>query len=352
MYPCNFITYLRNHYRHADNRPVFVHTVRPMLSTVLVHPYLITASLDNETEAVRWKKMGHHDVIVQCESFAVDTAERNGRDDPLIGCGPGFRPRSVTDDAVSPFTIQPFRFPPMTPTGTENEEFWSPSVFFQQHSNSPPPLTESSAPTSIPQTPNSIVSLSTGIGASPPEAAIEATPETTPIKDTRALRSAPPVNSAVARALNSLGSGPVAHKWPSLPSGTSTPTSSQPSSPMKKDASPFKFPTDNSAFELSVKRPAAVSQKIAKVLEDRTLAAAAYQNVPTSPLRPIHRLHDPEGSPVRGASPAMILQQDSSQEDQEVLEIVRRGERMSQPSISRSQQCDSVIQEFQVRKKN
>lgn len=86
---------------------------------------------------------------------------------------------------------------------------------------------------------------------------------------------APPINSAVARALTNLGGahqsvvgGGIPVRWPSLPSGATTP-SSQPSSPMRKEPSPFKFPHESSAFELSRRHNTGVSQKIARLLEDR-----------------------------------------------------------------------------------
>ena len=46
MYPCNFLSYLRQHYaeNNKDNQLVFVHTIRPMLNTVRMHPLLVTHS--------------------------------------------------------------------------------------------------------------------------------------------------------------------------------------------------------------------------------------------------------------------------------------------------------------------
>lgn len=144
----------------SDNKPVFMHTVRPMLNTVLIHPQLVTASRDNETDTNRWKKMGYDDVIVECERFAVDAADRHREDSCYSGLTPSFRSRSNTDHSMesSPFTLPTFKFPitSSTPSCLDHKEFWSPSMFFYQHSNSPPPLPEVSAPTSIPQTPNSV----------------------------------------------------------------------------------------------------------------------------------------------------------------------------------------------------
>lgn len=128
-----------------------------MLNNVTVHPHLVTASKDNETDTNRWKKMGHHDVIVECERFAVDATDRNREDSCYTGLTSSFRSRSNTDHSSdsSPFTLPTFKFP-IVSTGPVDKEFWSPSMFFCQHSNSPPPLPEVSAPTSIPQTPSSV----------------------------------------------------------------------------------------------------------------------------------------------------------------------------------------------------
>jgi hypothetical protein len=95
----------------------------------------------------------------------------------------------------------------------------------------------------------------------------------------RHLGRQPPGNSSVSRALTSFGSS----KWAGVTSGSSTPTQSQPSSPMKKEPSPFRFPPEGnssskSAFEQprrdSVpsafeRRDSLFSQKIQRVQQDR-----------------------------------------------------------------------------------
>lgn len=50
-----------------------------MLDSVRMHPLLITASKDAETNAARWKKMEHHDVVAECGRFALD----RGREEVL-----------------------------------------------------------------------------------------------------------------------------------------------------------------------------------------------------------------------------------------------------------------------------
>lgn len=89
----------------------------------------------------------------------------------------------------------------------------------------------------------------------------------------------PQLNSSVVRALNSFSSS----KWGGVTSGSSTPNQSQPSSPMKKEPSPFRFPSESnnsskSAFEQPrrdsipstlERRDSLFSQKIQRVHQDR-----------------------------------------------------------------------------------
>lgn len=171
LYPCNFIAYLRVQYTQRDQLATFTHTIRPMLESVRMHPLLVTASKDHETNAARWKKMEHHDVVAECGRFAIDRS----REEVL---GP-------SNNRATPVLDNPCTYTPVTgsvglsATGASNgdeETFWSPSMAVPPQS--PPPLQTSSHETrSTPSTPNNNRSNS-----SPPEAAVEATPETTPVK--------------------------------------------------------------------------------------------------------------------------------------------------------------------------
>lgn len=55
MYPCNFLSYLRQHYSIRENLPTFSHTVKPMVETVRMHPLLVTASKDIEIGTARYR---------------------------------------------------------------------------------------------------------------------------------------------------------------------------------------------------------------------------------------------------------------------------------------------------------
>ncbi|XP_049814163.1 hamartin [Schistocerca nitens] len=343
MYPCNFLGYLRSQYSQRDNLVVFSHTIKPMLDTVKMHPLLVTATKDAETAATRWKNMEDHDVIMECAKFGIDPQERNW--DSLSS---SFRSRGSAEHAdstllKSAFTPLSVRHPP-----TENE-FWSPSACFGL--STPPP--QESAPASIPQTPNSQGHVTASVppheGTSPPEAAVEATPETTPVKDVRHLVGrTPPANSNVVRALNPHGSA----RWQSLASNNTTPSQSQPSSPMRKETSPFRFPSDSVSENRDIisssyeHRNTIFSQKlISRIHQERMQAATeTVQRESQAPVR--------ARSPLSGrTSPSQRngfkFDQDASQEDQEVLEIVRLGENLTigtQPKVM-ERECDSVLED-------
>lgn len=443
MYPCNFLYYLRHQYSLRENLDVFSHTIKPMVFSVRMHPQLVTTSKDAETAASRWKKMEDHDVIVECAKYVLDT----GRDELLPAANSITRPHSTTELASALEKSQQSGGRCMAtdlalPYGA-NDVGWSPSA--RCGLNTPPP--PESTPTSIPHTPiqqNYVVSSSFPHqeGTSPPEAAIEATPETTPIKDLRMLSRQPLAPSSVVRALNhslSSGGATLPQKWPG---GLSVSTSySQPSSPMKKEPSPFRysginqqmtatppptFPSEAapsmSAFQqprrdslplgghLLMDQPPLVestsmSRRVANLLQDRKQISTSTESysdkqpaslvgmriksgAPSSPLRVIGSSGVPPESPIpieptapipgsrdwpitrptpekngfhlaerhssHVSSGSLFHQSDSTQEDQEVTEIVKQGEQFRNESHpinmttphSVSRQCDSVLQDI------
>lgn len=121
MYPCNFISYLKQQYVQRDQLATFTHTIRPMLDSVRMHPLLVTASKDAEISATRynihthllhikycatnlfyyhklfflfhyrWKKMEHHDIVIECGRFTLDKCREeilgviNSRCTPPLG---------------------------------------------------------------------------------------------------------------------------------------------------------------------------------------------------------------------------------------------------------------------------
>ncbi|XP_050600953.1 hamartin isoform X4 [Bombus affinis] len=197
MYPCNFISYLRQ--QQQDQPATFIHTIRPMLDSVRMHPLLVTASKDTEISAARWKKMEHHDVIAECGRFTLDKCREevfrttNSRSTPPLV--------HVLDysSICTPINISGGIAPSEISNG-EDDMFWSPSMTVPPHSPQFPVTSHEQR--STPSTPNNNRS-----GTSPPEAAVEATPETTPVKDLRKMPK--PTGSCAVRALTGFGNGTV-----------------------------------------------------------------------------------------------------------------------------------------------
>ena len=78
MFPCNFLSYLRVHYseNNCENHAVFIHTIKPMLNHVKMHPSLVTQTKDYEKNASRWKRMELHDIIVESSRYSLDNIIR------------------------------------------------------------------------------------------------------------------------------------------------------------------------------------------------------------------------------------------------------------------------------------
>ncbi|KAJ8924577.1 hypothetical protein NQ315_000726 [Exocentrus adspersus] len=321
MYPCNFLSFLKAQYKEKNN-PVFVHTIKPMLDTVKMHPSLVTASLENEITTERWKKKGVHDIIVECERFSLDITDRCPHDS--CQSTSGFRSRSGTTNSNIEPSYQLHNLKGLASAqGLSTEtSYFSPSMVFHIQT---PPITEA-VPTNIPHV-ESVVQdaiYSSQEGTSPPEAAIEATPETTPVRDFRSARSQP-LNANFARALTSFSKTRSG-------SQNTTPTHSQPSSPMRKEHSPFSFSSESKSAFRKIKREIVSSQKLNKLILERaqisessgmgdTIMKNKIVPVPSSPLHIISSeaisrqfiQHQRTESPV-------------SQEDEEVLSIVGKTE--------------------------
>lgn len=78
IYPCNFITYLKNVYgnvHHKDNSMVFREVIEPMLSRIRFHPFLIVASKDKECDKTRWLYKEPHDILNDCNQYTLDSIE-------------------------------------------------------------------------------------------------------------------------------------------------------------------------------------------------------------------------------------------------------------------------------------
>ncbi|CAH1133007.1 unnamed protein product [Ceutorhynchus assimilis] len=206
MYPCNFLSYLQNHFKDRSN-PVFCHTIKPMMDTVKMHPSLVTTSKDLETTTERWKKMKVHDVIVECERFSLDITDRC----PHETCQntTEFRSRSGTMNSTmgsATTNNSEFIYPQQhvkslaTSQMSGAEAFFSPSQLFHIQT---PPISESTGVSHRPVQGINRSNYTMSQEGSPPEAAIEATPETTPIRALDSQQtSSKPVPSSPLKIIN------------------------------------------------------------------------------------------------------------------------------------------------------
>lgn len=325
MYPCNFISYLREQVI-TEQAAVFSHTIRPLLETVKMHPMLLTSNRDLEKHNTRWKEMEPHDVVVECSKFSLDYHNSSSSTDPigLISECPYYKMISRQSATATPVSQQLLKSLKNTPALSTNlsspfyspfndlakskepqriDNMWSPLMSVMA---TPPPVG-----VGAPATPTSTIASftvqtiptvgSSGqqqqqqlciSGSSPPEAAVEATPETTPMKDSvQAVRSFP-VNSTAVRAI-----------W-----GTS-----QPSSPMKRDQGPsFRFTSDVSNAEV----PALSSPKIMSFVNERSMYA--HQMHEALVLANNSKIKEAASRPVSSSTVPTI---DSAQEDAEVTQI-------------------------------
>ncbi|XP_057651487.1 hamartin isoform X1 [Diorhabda carinulata] len=312
MFPCSFLIYLKYQYKDK-NTPVFVHTIKPMLNTVKMHPSLVTSTEDTEVTTERWRSKGVHEIIVECEHFSLDLTDRCPHDSCQYTSG--FRSRSGTTNSTieSSYHLQNLKSLatlqiPMTEPSTP---FFTPSRMFNLHT---PPIVEA-IPTGVSQVQDITSHYSLRQSTSSPEAAVEATPETTPVRDYRTISNrSQPLNSNIARALTSFTSKTRSG------SVSSTPSQSQPSSPMHKESSPFNFST-----EIKVEP---IRYKISKLKLDK------YQAPDTSDLSRIKHLPS-TSSPLRITNPDICSRQSSlnqrsespvSLEDEEVLSIVSKSD--------------------------
>ncbi|XP_025197521.1 hamartin isoform X2 [Melanaphis sacchari] len=239
MYPCSFVIYLNKQYSKPDNHLVFTHTIKPMVETMRMHPSLIVSSKDVETSVHRWKKMEQHDVVMECTRYTLlENGDRNYQNPSTwTNAGSNFSSAlevlkssiGATGDIVSVNSIR-------------DKEVWSPMLYCGEFHKD----TVKSMPTT-PNIQNFYKPLIFNHNEhSPPEAAVEATPETTPIRDDIYQQSRlPSINSTVVRALNSFGIDNLSRRSSSTPN-------SQPNSPLKKEG--FVFPSEDIQSQFLVRK--------------------------------------------------------------------------------------------------
>lgn len=243
MYPCNFIAYLQD--VGKEHKEIFAHIIHPLLETVKMHPMLLTSNRDQEKSNIRWNGMEPHDVVVECSRFSLDHIGGGGTADPSADrinlLSQNGQPsvseqlrHSMKTSSSTGISLQFYSLFNDAPPPSEQQQqqpqridnMWSPMLGVLA---TPPPSTAVPLVGQLPppHTPTAAASHSFAVqtpvlqqqqqcasGASPPEAAVEATPETTPMKDCAIVRTYP-TNSPAVRAI-----------WG---------VSSQPSSPLKKN---------------------------------------------------------------------------------------------------------------------
>ncbi|VEN64284.1 unnamed protein product, partial [Callosobruchus maculatus] len=285
----------------------------------------------------------------------------------------GFRSRSGTTNSTIEPPYQLSSLKSLTslqmPTNSDPPNFFTPSRTFAT-----PPITES-IPTNILQIQEiSSSAFPSQEGTSPPEAAIEATPETTPIRDYHSgpMRH-PPANSSVVRALTTFGGAPKSGGLRASPlappsSAAGTPFNSQPSSPMRpKDGygtsaaaghpTLFTYPSTLARDPPAGAGGLGSKQKVDRLVLDRLQASEGLANSFTPVDVSKSKNLPPPSSPLRIINPDQISRQFSSnqriesplsQEDEEVLSIVSKG---SAPTTPRAQPPsagnDLFLQDFE-----
>ncbi|XP_030562775.1 hamartin [Drosophila novamexicana] len=244
MYPCNFLSYL-SEFIKKDKGGIFQHTIKPLLDTVRVHPMLLTATIETEVSNARWKEMEPHDVVMECAHLSLPVLHPDSTNEDINSAYPCSTPSFSRMTSTNSYSDQhnnisnqlsaqqligaPVRRFESALAESGNTPIWSP------HNE----IAAATGSTAIPLTPtppfilpsSSSAQLLVATGSSPPEAAVEATPETTPLKDLRDFKQHQQQqqqqlpNSHAVRAIFG---------------------SSQPSSPMRKDQqSQFHFPDIN-----------------------------------------------------------------------------------------------------------
>ncbi|XP_076272386.1 hamartin-like isoform X3 [Rhynchophorus ferrugineus] len=201
MYPSNFLQFLQLNFKDK-NDPVFSHTIKPMMDTVKMNPSLVVTSKEKETTTERWQKLAMHDVIVECERFSLDITDRC----PHETCQntTEFRSRSGTMNSTlgtngnnSPYS-QPNIKTLTALQKSGSDIIYTPSKSYHVQT---PPITESGGTTihhiQVIEGVASRNNYSASQEGSPPEAAIEATPETTPVRgsDSSGPTNKPPPSS-------------------------------------------------------------------------------------------------------------------------------------------------------------
>lgn len=196
MYPCNFLNFIKE-FSKKDNQ--LIPMIRPLLESVRIHPMLVLLDQETELNKTRWIQKEPHDVVSDCDSLSITYTAYSGEQsdslytdltNDILYLGSS-TPLTATQRFIKTNIVSPsYKF--LSPTNTTDNGIWSPLSAMSQKSPllTSCPSTGQNTPLSVPfssfqlpsikNTPSSMMILT---GTSPPEAAVEATPETTPLKE-------------------------------------------------------------------------------------------------------------------------------------------------------------------------
>ena len=304
MFPCNFLSYLRTHFSKEgskDSKEVYFHVIRPIMSTVKMHPLLVTNTRDHEKSSDRWKRMEVHDIIVESSRISLLSQESAKEEELDYG--------DVLDTHDTPYSSPFINFPfpsisvgeqqqntsqimtvtsvssTTTSTSCLGKNFVENKAIDQANKSN---FISGRAATGIMTSAGNVtISSSTArhssnsskqtIIESPPETAIEATPETTPfvtpVKDDAFRFARPLPSNQVSRQLNMDSTSSA--RSPSLATKSSIHTS------------------DSTAITASVKANYLITQNSA-INTIKQESSTLPTTTPTSPLKDNSSFRFPE----------------------------------------------------------
>lgn len=197
MFPCNFLNYIKESSKKDNNQ--LASMIRPLLESVKIHPLLVLSDQETELNKTRWNQKEPHDVVSECDNLSITYSvySADQRDSLYMDLTSDFL--SIDNSTPLPATQKFMKTNVLSPTSRllspsnlVDNTIWSPLNVISQKSPliTSAPSTAQNTPLPVPfsafqgvnlkNTPNNIVVIS---GTSPPEAAVEATPESTPLKE-------------------------------------------------------------------------------------------------------------------------------------------------------------------------
>nr|XP_014093254.2 uncharacterized protein LOC106619604 [Bactrocera oleae] len=292
MYPCNFMAFLSDFVK-KEKGAIFHHTIEPLLETVRMNPMLVTATMESEVNQVnRFKEKEPHDVVEECARLSLPMFHQDFNSTQMDALLRGLLDTHCEDrftlevkrssDSSSAYNMDQIRSNngPMwqhnydANRSTSGGPIWSP--YSDITASGPMPLTPTpsymlplpSANAAASKITNQITGLT---GSSPPEAAVEATPETTPMKEFKQHLANPQAACVIF--------------------------ASQPSSPLRKEnQNQFNFPdlaadggsaaTTTTIIEQEVNtrvvtRVSTYDRKLQQIVLDRSRSNSPFQTIDT-----------------------------------------------------------------------